>query len=129
MIQDRDQLISLCKKAILSLSLLGALLSAGCKAKEQPIIERAWEMDSLDHPAIALEDVKVVLPQAGNVELVELYCVSCHSLRYIEMQPPLSRKAWEKTVDKMINTFGAPVRDSVSRADIINYLYAIKGKQ
>ena len=76
-----------------------------------------------------LEDVKVVLPQAGNVTLVEQYCVPCHSLRYIEMQPRLTHKAWEKTVDKMIKSFGAPVPDSQTAADIVNYLYAIKGKE
>ena len=83
---------------------------------------------SLREPAapVAIDQVKVILPQAGNVELVERYCVACHSLRYIEMQPRLSRKSWEKIVDKMIHVYGAPIHDSVTREDIINYLWAIR---
>lgn len=73
--------------------------------------------------------VKTVLPQAGNVELIESYCMPCHSLRYIEMQPELKYHEWEKLVDKMITVYGAPIRDTVKKRDIINYLHAIKGKK
>jgi hypothetical protein len=76
-----------------------------------------------------IKAVETVLPQAGNVALIEANCVPCHSLRYIEMQPQLSYKAWEKIVDKMITAYGAPIRDSATKQDIINYLYAIKGKK
>lgn len=95
--------------------------------QQQPAVPvaKTWEDDSTN--VIDISNVKTVLPQAGNVELVEMHCTPCHSLRYIEMQPQLSHKAWEKIVDKMINAYGAPIRDSVTRVDIINYLYAIKG--
>lgn len=73
--------------------------------------------------------VKTVLPQAGNVELIESYCMPCHSLRYIEMQPELKYDEWEKLVDKMVTVYGAPIRDTVKKRDIINYLHAIKGKK
>lgn len=73
--------------------------------------------------------VKTVLPQAGNVELIESYCMPCHSLRYIEMQPELKYGEWEKLVNKMITVYGAPIRDTVKKRDIINYLHAIKGKK
>ena len=86
-------------------------------------------MEGQESPVIGIDQVKVILPQAGNVELVEMYCVPCHSLRYIEMQPRMTRKSWEKIVDKMIHAYGAPVRDSVTRTDIINYLWAIKRKE
>src|SRR6476646_5431119 len=58
-----------------------------------------------------ISEVVVGLPYAKGQELVEMSCVPCHSLRYIEMQPHLSRGAWEKIVTKMIKNFGAPVRD------------------
>lgn len=51
----------------------------------------------------------------------------CHSLRYIEMQPNMPHKAWEKTVTKMIKMYGAPVRDSLEAAAIVDYLTEIKG--
>lgn len=72
-------------------------------------------------------DVQTVLPQAGHVALVEGYCTPCHSLRYIEMQPAMSYPAWEKLVDKMINVYHAPIRDTLKRRQIIDYLHAIKG--
>ncbi len=74
-----------------------------------------------------VSDVQTVLPQAGHVALVEAYCTPCHSLRYIEMQPRMSYAAWEELVDKMINTYHAPIRDTVKRRQIIDYLHAIKG--
>lgn len=74
-----------------------------------------------------VSDVQTVLPQAGHVALVEAYCTPCHSLRYIEMQPAMSYTAWEKLVDKMITEYHAPIRDTVKRRQIIDYLHAIKG--
>lgn len=74
-----------------------------------------------------VSDVQTVLPQAGHVALVEGYCTPCHSLRYIEMQPAMSYAAWEHLVDKMINTYHAPIRDTLKRRQIIDYLHAIKG--
>lgn len=74
-----------------------------------------------------VSDVQTVLPQAGHVALVEGYCTPCHSLRYIEMQPAMSYAAWEHLVDKMINTYHAPIRDTIKRRQIIDYLHAIKG--
>ena len=53
-------------------------------------------------------------------------CVSCHSARYVTMQPPFSRRQWEETVRKMINTYGAPA-DEFQVAKIVDYLYAIDG--
>lgn len=74
-----------------------------------------------------VSDVQTMLPQAGHVVLVEGYCTPCHSLRYIEMQPRMSYPAWEHLVDKMINTYHAPIRDTLKRRQIIDYLHAIKG--
>ncbi len=53
-------------------------------------------------------------------------CVSCHSARYVTMQPPFSRRQWEETVRKMIDTYGAPA-DEFQVGKIIDYLYAIDG--
>lgn len=79
--------------------------------------------------SIELDEVQVVLPEGKGKEQVEMSCVPCHSLRYIEMQPEMPRKNWEKIVTKMIQVYGAPVRDSASAAQIADYLYSIKGKK
>lgn len=97
-----------------------------CACKDEPTAPA--EIPPPPEP-IDIASVQTVLPQAGNVALIEANCVPCHSLRYIEMQPQLSYKAWEKIVNKMITAYGAPIRDSVTRQDIINYLYAIKGNK
>ena len=54
-------------------------------------------------------------------------CITCHSLRYIEMQPAFPRKTWEKIVDKMVKNFGAPIPDSSVKV-IVDYLVSVKGK-
>jgi mono/diheme cytochrome c family protein len=52
---------------------------------------------------------------------VETYCNTCHSPRYITMQPPLPVGAWADEVNKMVKTFGASVPgDDVQK--IIEYL-------
>jgi hypothetical protein len=70
---------------------------------------------------------KAVFSQQGEEEF-KMYCITCHSLRYIEMQPPFPRKTWEKIVDKMVKNFGAPIPDSSAKV-IVDYLVAVKGKQ
>ena len=104
-------------------TILGLLwLGASCSGEDYTLREPAPRIDSPD-----ISEVVVALPEAEGKELVEMSCVPCHSLRYIEMQPAMSKKAWEKTVTKMIKIYGAPVRDSASAAEIVDYLVHIKG--
>jgi hypothetical protein len=56
----------------------------------------------------------------GKAE-VEGYCSTCHSTRYITMQPPLPAAAWEAEVTKMKKTFGATIPDEVA-SKIVGYL-------
>lgn len=109
---------------IFHITALAAIISSCGQDEEQPVVTNKDTIRPID-----ISEVKTVLPQAGNVALIESHCMSCHSLRYIEMQPQLTYHEWEKLVDKMITVYGAPVRDSVKRRDIINYLHAIKGKE
>jgi sulfite dehydrogenase (cytochrome) subunit B len=52
------------------------------------------------------------------------HCAICHSLDYIQMNAPLmDRAAWEKTVQKMITRFGAPIDEGAAR-NILDYLSA-----
>jgi len=54
-------------------------------------------------------------------ELVDAYCNTCHSTRYITMQPPLPAATWEVEVNKMIKVFGQPIPED-ARPKIIQYL-------
>jgi hypothetical protein len=53
----------------------------------------------------------IQLVDAPGRELTAGSCVTCHSLDYIPMNAPvMNHGSWEKTVHKMIDKFGAPVR-------------------
>ena len=65
---------------------------------------------------------------AAGADAFEANCITCHSLRYIQMQPDFPEETWQKIVDKMIKSYGAPIPDSTSKA-IVKYLVAIKGKK
>jgi cytochrome c5 len=59
---------------------------------------------------IAGEESIHLVDGAGR-DLTAAACVTCHSLDYIPMNAPvMSRASWEKTVHKMIDKFGAPIR-------------------
>ncbi len=74
-----------------------------------------------------LNSVVTKLPEAGGYTTFKSNCISCHSARFIQMQPNLSEKTWLDIVTKMQKSFGAPVPDS-SINTIVQYLVAIKGK-
>ena len=59
-------------------------------------------------------------PGAGR-EAVQSYCATCHSTRYITMQPPLPPETWAAEVDKMIKVMGQPIPEDVQPV-IIKYL-------
>ena len=61
-------------------------------------------------------------PGDGRQE-VQIYCSTCHSMRYVTMQPPLPAATWEAEVNKMNKTLGAAIPDD-STQKIILYLQA-----
>ncbi|MEO6231085.1 MAG: hypothetical protein ABJB11_18960 [Ferruginibacter sp.] len=75
-----------------------------------------------------LYSITTHLPEAQGYKAFQSNCVSCHSARYVQMQPGLSEKTWLALVTKMQKTFGAPVPDS-SVAEIVQYLVTIRGKR
>ncbi len=74
-----------------------------------------------------LSSVVTELPIAPGFKSFQNNCLTCHSARYIQMQPDLSAKTWLALVTKMQKSFEAPVPDS-SVNEIVQYLVAIKGK-
>ncbi len=53
--------------------------------------------------------------------LVAAYCNTCHSTRYITMQPPLPAEVWQAEVTKMIKAMGASIPAS-DVPKIVHYL-------
>ncbi|HTL56085.1 MAG TPA: c-type cytochrome [Candidatus Limnocylindrales bacterium] len=62
---------------------------------------------------------------AGRDEYLAV-CVSCHSPRYVVMQPFFPQRQWEETVDKMVKVYGAQM-DPEQRSAIVQYLVATHG--
>lgn len=51
-------------------------------------------------------------------------CIVCHSLEYIPSNAPaMDRAAWQKTIQKMRERFGAPLTDEEAR-EVLDYLAA-----
>jgi len=62
------------------------------------------------------------LKDGAGRDVTAARCSSCHSLDYIDMvAPAMNRAAWEKSVRKMIDAFGAPV-DEQDASRIVDYL-------
>lgn len=106
------------KKLGTSCCALIMLFAAAC---DNPTPKAATN-SSTDLNAIVTE-----LPNAPGYETFRANCISCHSARYVQMQPNLSEKTWTTIVTKMQKSFGAPFSDS-SAQEIVKYLVAIKGK-
>jgi hypothetical protein len=51
-------------------------------------------------------------------------CVICHSVEYIPANAPaMDRAAWQKSIQKMKERFGAPITDEEAK-QILDYLSA-----
>lgn len=59
-------------------------------------------------------------PGDGQSEVAS-YCNTCHSQRYITMQPVLPAEVWTAEVNKMVKSYGASIPEDVTQK-IIRYL-------
>lgn len=66
------------------------------------------------------------LPVAPGRGAFMVICVSCHSARYVTMQPFFPERQWTETVDKMVKVYGAQM-DAQQRQLIVQYLVKIHG--
>lgn len=72
-------------------------------------------------PSLAGEE-NIRLKEGIGRDVTTARCAVCHSLDYIPMVAPvMDRAAWEKSVRKMIDAFGAPMDEQEARS-IIEYL-------
>lgn len=63
------------------------------------------------------------LAEGEGLAETESFCGTCHSTRYILMQPPLPGDTWAAEVNKMVKTYGAPIPEA-SALKIVQYLQA-----
>jgi mono/diheme cytochrome c family protein len=79
--------------------------------------------------------VKIELPaetarfQPGpGMETAQRSCMTCHSVDYIYMQPPLTKAQWHGEVVKMKKVYGAPFPER-DVDTIVDYLMSQNGKK
>jgi hypothetical protein len=101
------------KKGFYTPAKLGSLQQA---APVEQLPDSSYEASAYPAPAADLAP-------GDGLQDVQIYCNTCHSPRYITMQPPLPAATWEAEVNKMDKTFGAGIPEE-SKQKIISYLRA-----
>jgi hypothetical protein len=72
----------------------------------------------------AVPTESVQLTDGAGRDLTVGRCIICHSLEYIPANAPaMNRGAWQKTIQKMKDRFGAPIADPEAQ-QILDYLSA-----
>lgn len=72
--------------------------------------------------AVAAGEDSIKLQDAPDRDLVAARCSVCHSVDYVQMNAPVfDRAGWQKSVRKMIDTFGAPINEDDAKR-IVEYL-------
>ena len=81
---------------------------------------------------VTLHSVNVNFPDPGRMfpgdakaDAINNNCLACHSSGMVLTQPALSRAEWQSEVDKMRDSYKAPV-DASDVPSIVDYLAALK---
>jgi len=76
--------------------------------------------------SISLPQYSPDVPPGPGRDAFRNSCLSCHSARYVTMQPHFSKQVWTNEVQKMITAYGAPIAPKDKDA-IVDYLVSIRG--
>jgi mono/diheme cytochrome c family protein len=77
---------------------------------------------------VALPAETSQLKPGPGVDVARQNCLTCHSVDYIYMQPPLTEDQWRAEVVKMKKAMGAPIADGDVDV-IVKYLMSQNGKK
>lgn len=102
-----------------ALALLLVLALAGCEAAPKVTFADA---------SITLPDDPLELPPGPGADAVVANCAACHSPSTMLQQPRMSREKWLSTVNKMRETYKAPIDEAAIPA-IVDYLVAAQGSE
>ena len=82
--------------------------------------------------ALVLKTINVVLPTSDRIfpdgpgsDVVNSYCLVCHSAAMALAQPAMTRSAWEAEVQKMRTAYKAPIPEEQIQT-IASYLAGLK---
>ncbi len=97
----------------------------------------AWPLAAADNATVTaggvtLHSVSTRFPDPGRLfpggdsaDAINNNCLACHSTGMVLTQPKMSRAAWQAEVDKMRNTYKAPI-DAAAVPAIVDYLVSLK---
>ncbi|HYA88150.1 MAG TPA: hypothetical protein VEI57_13935 [Nitrospirota bacterium] len=89
-----------------------------------PLLVKGQDKDAIH--SIELPAIQVQLNPGPGLDKVSSLCSTCHTLRYITMQPAFPRATWTAEVNKMIKVMGAPINEEDAKT-IIDYLSTAYG--
>ncbi len=61
-----------------------------------------------------------------GVELAQAFCMTCHSVEYTAIQPPMPMKFWDAEIKKMREKYAAPIPPELD-AKLVEYLVKAYG--
>jgi cytochrome c5 len=109
------------------------LLLAACGSRPDPASDTQDTTQVADAKPAALTQIQsssIDLPaddetfgEGPHAEVLNRTCLACHSASMVRYQPPLDRKQWTATVNKMREAYGAPFQASETTA-IVDALMA-----
>ena len=82
---------------------------------------------TLTSTSVTFPDDDVQYAQGPGADVMNQNCTACHSANMVLAQPALSATQWKSEVEKMRNTYKAPVQEKDVPA-IVAYLTALSGK-
>jgi hypothetical protein len=95
-------------------------------AASMSFVARAATPLQLKPVKIDLPDSDTMFPAGPGSDASNNNCLACHSADMVLNQPGLSKQAWAAEVNKMINTYKAPIAPE-DVGPIVEYLTARKG--
>jgi hypothetical protein len=96
----------------------GSRNAASLAQEAAPEVAVDGKYDAGSYPSFTPE-----LADGDGKQEAQSFCATCHSTRYIIMQPPLPAATWEAEVTKMIKAYGAPIPEAAAKK-ITAYLQA-----
>jgi cytochrome c553 len=109
--------------------MLKRLAAIGCFGSALLCTTPAWVQDlpTIKSTTVELPAGDALFPGGSSADAINNNCLACHSPDMVMNQPPLPKATWEAEVQKMINTYKAPI-DKADVPAIVSYLVQTKGK-
>lgn len=116
-------------RAITIAPVLLALAACGSQPKDDGEtlqgegITQVASLATIQSASIDLPADEETFGKGPQAELLNRTCLACHSASMVRYQPPLNRKQWTATVDKMREAYAAPFEKG-EREAIVDALMA-----